>query len=50
MHHTDIIISFILNIYINNLIIYEISDQPSISKFQLHVKTISLRLDTKSKV
>ena len=37
-------------IYINNLILYEVSDQPNISTFQFRVKTILFWLNTKSKV
>jgi len=40
---------FILDIY-NNLILYEVSDQPSVSAFQFHIKMISFWLNTKSKV
>ena len=35
--------------YINNLIIYELSGQPSISAFQFHVKTTSFWLKYKIK-
>ena len=35
--------------YINNLIIYEVSGQPSISAFQFHVKTTSFWLKYKIK-
>ena len=41
---------YIIYIYINNLILYEVSDQSNISTFQFHVKTIMFWLNTKSKV
>ena len=37
-------------IYINNLILYEVSGQPNVTAFQFHVKNDFVWLNTKSKV